>query len=112
MMGWLCYAFFHDLRCFITASKASAPQHLSRSDHANSTRQPVGPIVRHSRNLLLSVGLTVLGQAKKLTSAEAKDHIGEQATVCGKVASSRYTATTRDKPTFLNLGKAANSSRF
>ena len=44
-------------------------------------------------------------QVKKLTAAEAKDHIGEQATVCGKVASTRYAATTRGKPTFLNLDK-------
>jgi hypothetical protein len=44
-------------------------------------------------------------QAKKLTAVEAKDHIGEQAIVCGKVASARYAATTRGKPTFLNLDK-------
>ena len=50
-----------------------------------------------------SAGL--LGQTKKLTTVEAKDHIGEQATVCGKVASTRYAATTRGKPTFLNLDK-------
>jgi len=34
-------------------------------------------------------------QVKKLTAPEAKDHIGEQATVFGKVASTRYAATTR-----------------
>ena len=44
-------------------------------------------------------------QVKKLTATEAKDHIGEQAMVCGKVASTRYAATTRGKPTFLNLDK-------
>jgi hypothetical protein len=44
-------------------------------------------------------------QAKRLTATEAKDHIGEQATVCGKVASTRYAAATRGKPTFLNLDK-------
>ena len=44
-------------------------------------------------------------QVKKLTATEAKDHIGEQATVCGKVASTRYAATTRGKPTFLNFDK-------
>ena len=54
---------------------------------------------------LLGATVTVLGQAKKLTAAEAKDHIGEQATVCGRVASTRYAATTRGKPTFLNLDK-------
>jgi DNA/RNA endonuclease YhcR with UshA esterase domain len=44
-------------------------------------------------------------QVKRLTAVEAKDHIGEKATVCGRVASTRYAATTRGKPTFLNLDK-------
>lgn len=35
---------------------------------------------------------------RKLTANEAKDHIGEQATVCGKVASIRCAATTREMP--------------
>jgi len=51
-------------------------------------------------------------QFKRLTAAEAKDHIGEQATVCGKVASTRYVATTRGKPTFLNLDKPYPSQVF
>mgnify|MGYP001028984862 CR=1 FL=1 len=42
---------------------------------------------------------------QKLTAAQAKDHIGEEATVCGMVASTRYAATSRGKPTFLNLEK-------
>jgi len=51
-------------------------------------------------------------QVKKLTAPEAKDHIGEKATVCGKVASTRYAATTRGKPTFLNLDKPYPSQVF
>ncbi|HEV2523341.1 MAG TPA: hypothetical protein VGT24_13255 [Candidatus Acidoferrales bacterium] len=51
-------------------------------------------------------------QAKKFTAVEAKDHIGEQATVCGKVASTRYAATSRGKPTFLNLDKPYPSQVF
>jgi len=54
---------------------------------------------------LLAIGVVLSGQGKKLTTTEAKDHIGEQATVCGKVASGRYAATTRGKPTFLDLDK-------
>jgi DNA/RNA endonuclease YhcR with UshA esterase domain len=42
-------------------------------------------------------------QNKKLTAAEAKDHIGEQATVCGKVASTHHAKNSRGEPTFLNL---------
>src|SRR5579864_3863503 len=44
-------------------------------------------------------------QVKKLTALEAKDHVSEKATVCGKVASTRYAATIHGKPTFLNLDK-------
>ena len=44
-------------------------------------------------------------QVKRLAAPEAKDHIGEQAIVCGKVASIRFAATFRGKPTFLNLDK-------
>jgi hypothetical protein len=61
---------------------------------------------------LLSGSATALGQAKRLTAAEAKDHIGEQNTVCGKVASTRYAATTRGKPTFLNLDQPYPSQVF
>lgn len=43
--------------------------------------------------------------SRKLTAAEAKNHIGEEATVCGVVASTRYAASSGGQPTFLNLGK-------
>lgn len=68
--------------------------------------------------LLSLLALTSFGvnaqspQVKKLTTVEAKDHIGEQATVCGKVASTRYAATSRGKPTFLNLDKPYPSQVF
>jgi len=42
---------------------------------------------------------------KKLSAAEAKDHVGETATVCGNVVSTRYAASTKGQPTFLNLDK-------
>ena len=42
---------------------------------------------------------------KKLTAAEAKDHVGETATVCRNVVSARYAASTKGQPTFLNLDK-------
>jgi DNA/RNA endonuclease YhcR with UshA esterase domain len=38
-----------------------------------------------------------------LTAAEAKKHVGEKATVCGKVVSTRYAVRSRGQPTFLNL---------
>jgi hypothetical protein len=42
-------------------------------------------------------------QTKKLTTAEAKDHIGDRATVCGKVVSTHYAKSSKGEPTFLNL---------
>jgi DNA/RNA endonuclease YhcR with UshA esterase domain len=51
-------------------------------------------------------------QLKKLTAAEAKDHVGEKATVCGKVVSTRYAASSRGRPTFLNVDKPYPSQIF
>ena len=42
-------------------------------------------------------------QTKKLTTAEAKDHIGDRAMVCGKVVSTHYAKGSKGEPTFLNL---------
>lgn len=45
-------------------------------------------------------------QTQTLTAEQAKDHVGETATVCGEVASSHYAYNTRGHPTFLNLDRA------
>jgi DNA/RNA endonuclease YhcR with UshA esterase domain len=42
---------------------------------------------------------------KTVTATEAKDHIGEQSTVCGKVVSTRFAESSRGSPTFLNFDK-------
>jgi DNA/RNA endonuclease YhcR with UshA esterase domain len=42
---------------------------------------------------------------KPLTAAEAKGHVGESATVCGDVVSTRYAEKSRGRPTFINLDK-------
>jgi hypothetical protein len=36
---------------------------------------------------------------------QAADHVGETATVCGRVESSAHIASVKGQPTFLNLGK-------
>jgi hypothetical protein len=54
--------------------------------------------------LVAALSLPLLAQ-KRLTADEAKDHIGEEAVVCGTVASTRYAASSRGQPTFLNLDK-------
>jgi hypothetical protein len=38
-----------------------------------------------------------------ISAAEAKNHVGERATVCGEVASTHYAARRRGNPTFINL---------
>src|SRR5271156_5075614 len=42
-------------------------------------------------------------QTKKITAAEAKDHVGDRATVCGKIANTHYAKSSKGEPTFLNL---------
>jgi len=49
---------------------------------------------------------------KSLSVAEAKEHVGEVATVCGTVVSTRYAASTKGSPTFLNLDKAYPNQVF
>jgi DNA/RNA endonuclease YhcR with UshA esterase domain len=39
------------------------------------------------------------------TPSEARAHVGETATVCGEVVSTRFAASTKGHPTFLNLDK-------
>lgn len=50
--------------------------------------------------------------AASLTARQAADHIGEIATVCGTVASTRYSVKTKGQPTFLNLDQAYPNQVF
>src|ERR1022692_4214684 len=70
------------------------------------TRPAEGIMSQRSRLSLLAVILLAVSPAlaqKTLTATEAKDHIGEQGTVCGKVVSPRYAESSRGSPTFLNF---------
>lgn len=51
-------------------------------------------------------------QTKRIAAAEAKDHIGDRATVCGKVASSHYAKSSKGEPTFLNLDEPYSKEIF
>jgi hypothetical protein len=66
-------------------------------------------ISRKTRALVIPavvVLLAALSQAQtSISAAEAKDHVGERATVCGEVASTHYAATSRGNPTFINIDK-------
>ena len=47
-----------------------------------------------------------------ITTAQAKNHVGETAMVCGKVVSARYASRSRGRPTFLNLDKPYPNQSF
>jgi hypothetical protein len=59
------------------------------------------------KNLLLAVTIlfcsAAQAQTAKITPNQAKDHIGQVETVCGKVSSAHYADRSKDQPTFLNL---------
>jgi hypothetical protein len=61
--------------------------------------------------LLLLIALSP-AMAQSITAADAKNHIGEQATVCGKVASEHTGASSRGEPTFINLDSAYPNQLF
>jgi hypothetical protein len=50
--------------------------------------------------------------AATLSAGEAKNHMGETATVCGTVASVFFAAGSRGTPTFVNLDKAYPNQVF
>jgi len=53
--------------------------------------------------VLLAIGFCASAQTGQLSARQAKDHVGEVRTVCGKVASTRYAPRSKGQPTFLNL---------
>jgi DNA/RNA endonuclease YhcR with UshA esterase domain len=61
--------------------------------------------------LLLSVALIPL-MGQTVPAADAKNHIGERATVCGLVASERTVTSSRGEPTFINLDAAYPNQVF
>lgn len=48
---------------------------------------------------------TSVSAQDKLTAAQAKQHFGQTATVCGEVVSTSYADSSKGHPTFLNLDK-------
>ena len=49
---------------------------------------------------------------QSISPHEAKNHLGENATVCGQVASTHFAAASRGKPTFLNLDESYPNQIF
>jgi hypothetical protein len=56
-----------------------------------------------SATVFLFLAITPAWAQKTLTATEAKNHIGEQAIVCGKVVSTLFADTSRGRPTFLDF---------
>jgi hypothetical protein len=52
---------------------------------------------------VIALVLWTAPQTNRITSRQAKDHVGEVQTVCGNVASTHYAARSKGQPTFLNL---------
>ena len=44
-----------------------------------------------------------IGQGQTITAAQAREHDGETATVCGVAQNEHTASTTRGKPTFIDL---------
>lgn len=54
----------------------------------------------------LSLGLTFPVLASQtITATQARNHVGEIASVCGNVATTHFVATSRGRPTFINLDR-------
>jgi DNA/RNA endonuclease YhcR with UshA esterase domain len=62
-------------------------------------------------SFLLLMGLLPV-MAQTISAADAKKHIGEQATVCGRVASEKTAVSSRGEPTFINLDVAYPNQVF
>jgi hypothetical protein len=60
---------------------------------------------------LLSIALLPAAGAT-ITAADAKNHIGEHGTVCGKVAGERTATSSKGEPTFINLDFAYPNQVF
>jgi hypothetical protein len=61
--------------------------------------------------VLLAFALTP-AVAETISAADTKNHVGENTTVCGKVASERTGTSSRGDPTFINLDAAYPNQVF
>ena len=62
--------------------------------------------------LIPLLACTLFLQPAPLAAADAKAHVGEQATVCGVVKSARWASNSNRRPTFLNLDEAYPKQLF
>jgi hypothetical protein len=75
------------------------PEHLYHL--AKETMKKLFPLI-----LIVLSACASSAAPDRITPAQAKDHVGKQASVCGVVASANFANRSRGRPTFLNLDKA------
>lgn len=63
---------------------------------------------------LIGFALALAGpaRAESISARDASAHVGEVATVCGVVASTKYASNTNGQPTFLDFGRAYPNQYF
>jgi len=62
-----------------------------------------------ARAALFLAPTTAASAAPTIAAEEAMGHVGETATVCGVVASSKYATSVRRQPAFMNLDRPYQS---
>lgn len=58
-------------------------------------------MIRKALSVILAIAFCATAQNANLTAREARDHVGELRTVCGKVASTHCATGSEGQPTFL-----------
>jgi hypothetical protein len=70
----------------------------------------------HAFRLLVTsaalAGSALAANAASISPEDAAKHVGEDATVCGLVASAKYVSQSKGGPTFLDFGKPYPNSIF
>jgi hypothetical protein len=85
---------------------------ISMKDEVSMIRRTTGVRVLFWLVALVTALQAQAPKAQTITAAEAENHIGDTATVCGQVASTKYAASSRGQPTFINLDKPYPSPIF
>jgi hypothetical protein len=106
----------HSVRIVIrNLYRSQSVQRLQELQILQALRQRGGNMRGLQTVCLVAVPLLLfasIGQAQNLTTAQAKAHVGESATVCGKVAGERTATSSKGEPTFINLDAAYPNQIF
>jgi hypothetical protein len=75
-------------------------------------QEVLGRTIRSTGFVTTLLLMTAIGQTQTLTSAQARAHDGETATVCGIIATEHVAARSRGKPTFIDLDAPFPNQEF